>query len=128
MGRFNALPWPTSVDAAMKIRGKLFHGRTVESREDDLDGGCQVLFQQLHLTASDVDRSGRRKLLTKPQKSSPQQAVRIWSFKFNLAARWQGTGLPARCIYAFQTLPGRTFVPDIAFRVSTMQCAQSASS
>jgi tripartite-type tricarboxylate transporter receptor subunit TctC len=31
----------------------------------------------VHLTASDVDRSARGKLLTRPQKSSPQQAVRI---------------------------------------------------
>ena len=44
------------------------------------------------------------------------------SLKFNLAANWQGTRLPARDIYAFHTLPGRTCVPDIAFRVSTMQC------
>jgi len=45
------------------------------------------------------------------------------SLKFNLAANCQGTRLPARDIYAFHTVPGRTCVPDIAFRVSTMQCA-----
>ena len=33
IGRFGALPCPTSVDAAMKIRGQLFYGRTVESRD-----------------------------------------------------------------------------------------------
>ncbi len=32
IGRFGALPWPTSLDAAMKIRGKLFYGRTAERR------------------------------------------------------------------------------------------------
>jgi hypothetical protein len=65
IGTFDALPWPTSVDAAMKIRGKLFYGRTPKAEADKLYAGCQFLFQTT-LAA-----------VLGPQKSSSQQAVRI---------------------------------------------------
>src|SRR6266480_3927370 len=46
----------------------------------------------------------------------------------NLVVARQGNVYRAQDIYAFQTLPDRSCVPNIAFRVSTMQWAQSARS
>jgi len=42
---FGALSWPTSVDAAMKTRSKLFYGRPPEDEADNMYGGRQFVFQ-----------------------------------------------------------------------------------
>jgi len=59
---------------------------------DDLYGGRQVLFQQLHLTASDLDGSARGNLFTRPQK------FRSTASGANLSCHSLGSGPTGRVI------------------------------